>query len=178
MIEKAQRLNEPIAATVSDGVGILGRIALNSGVRGAVEIGENLNEEWTAFTQGPPGIPIDRNLSRLERMLPTWPFGRVIVLAGRPGCGKSCFARQVAHNAARQDFGVIFYSLEESRADTRRRIAARLANINWTRVQSRHLSEKEWTLLKAEEVKVSGLPLWASDRTMNLNELVLFQEKS
>jgi replicative DNA helicase len=59
-----------------------------------------------------------------------WEGGRLIIPAGRPSMGKTRFARAVAVSAVKQGMPVKFYSLEESRTQLLKSMAATEAGIN------------------------------------------------
>jgi replicative DNA helicase len=59
-----------------------------------------------------------------------WP-GQLVVVAGITGEGKSALAVQVSHHVAKQDLGVLYFTLEMPREDVVRRILSREAKIDY-----------------------------------------------
>ncbi|MBZ7987717.1 DnaB-like helicase C-terminal domain-containing protein [Campylobacter canadensis] len=57
-------------------------------------------------------IGVDTGFSELNRLTKGFKAGELIILAARPGVGKTTFALNLALNALKKDCGVVFYSLE------------------------------------------------------------------
>lgn len=79
--------------------------------------------------------------------------GNLILLAGRPGMGKTALALSIARNAA-IDYhrSVLFFSAEMSQDELAQRLAALEARLDLARVWKRNLNEKERIRL----IEVSG----------------------
>ncbi len=98
----------------------------------------------------------------------------LIIVAGRPGMGKTALALNIAANAALQThgFAVAIFSLEMSKEQLVLRMLCSEAFINYTAVRSGHLREQEFTKL----TKAAGR-LWEAqifiDDTAGLSVLEL-----
>jgi replicative DNA helicase len=93
----------------------------------------------------------------------------LILLAGRPGMGKSAMSLTIARNAA-VDYGrsVLFFSVEMSRQQLLYRLLAMEAHVNLSRIWKRHLSEAELVRLIEVSGTLADAPLFI-DETSSLS---------
>jgi len=90
--------------------------------------------------------------------------GNLIIIAGRPGMGKTSFALNVAqHMAIRAGKTVGFFSLEMGQNELAQRILASEANLPFTSVRSGQLSDGQWTSLLDAARHSSKAPLYIDD---------------
>jgi replicative DNA helicase len=88
----------------------------------------------------------------------------LIVLAGRPGMGKSALAMNVAtHIAARLKENAAVFSLEMSRDQLIRRIMASEASVDSTHIRNGRLSDIEWEALAKAASPLSEALLFIDD---------------
>jgi len=74
--------------------------------------------------------------------------GNLVILAARPGVGKTSLALNIAQHAAlREDKSVGIFSLEMSREELALRILAAEGNVEFHRLRSGHLSQTHWSRL-------------------------------
>ena len=71
--------------------------------------------------------------------------GDLVVLAARPGVGKTSFALNLAVNSARKGTHVVFFSLEMSSSQLSSRILCSEARVELSKIRSGHLSEADWS---------------------------------
>ncbi len=133
-----------------------GLLDLASGVQGgggAVSIHDlmaaNLdiiNDGITAQRAGKvTGTPV--GITDLDRDLSGFQAGNLIILAGRPSMGKTALALTMALNAARSDAqpgGVAFFSLEMSEGELVERLLSNAANLDYTAIIKRVLSNGDY----------------------------------
>ena len=101
---------------------------------------EDLEERPGATLTGVPTgfIDFDRMTHGLNR-------GNLIIIAGRPGMGKTSFALNLAqHVAIREERPVGIFSLEMGEQELALRILCSEADISFSRLRSGHLSQKQW----------------------------------
>jgi replicative DNA helicase len=116
-----------------------------------------------AITGVPTGLrPLDEATGGLQ---PT----DLILLAGRPGMGKSSLSLTIARHAAMQ-YGrtVLFFSVEMSRKQLLARLLSMEARVDLTRLWKRHLSEAEIVRLIEVSGAIDDAPLFIDD-TSNLS---------
>tara|TARA_R100001591_G_scaffold61033_2_gene70594 strand:+ start:542 stop:1855 length:1314 start_codon:yes stop_codon:yes gene_type:complete len=87
------------------------------------------------------GVPT--GYSNLDFYTRGWMKGCMIVLAARPGMGKTDFAINLAINGARHNKNCLFVSLEMSREELTKRIISTSLDISKRKVNTMSLSDKE-----------------------------------
>lgn len=90
--------------------------------------------------------------------------GQMVVVAARPGHGKSIVAKDVALATARSGKAVHIATLEMSRNEYMTRILCGIAGADLGRAMRRELSDVEWTEIGKAAAQVRELPLWIDDR--------------
>jgi replicative DNA helicase len=90
--------------------------------------------------------------------------GQMIVVAGRPGHGKSLVLKDVAVVTAMQGRPVHVATLEMSRNEYMARIIAGLGRIDLGRMLSRNMSEGDWAKVADAAERARDLPLYLDDR--------------
>jgi replicative DNA helicase len=79
--------------------------------------------------------------------------GNLIVIAARPGIGKSSLAMNMARNVAVDGHPVAVFSLEMSRAEIGMRVLCSEAKVPWDRIRSKRVGPQDWTnIVYAAEV--------------------------
>jgi replicative DNA helicase len=119
---------------------------------------EHIQQRDSAFAGVPTGfVDLDSLLSGLQK-------SNLIVIAARPGVGKSSFVTNVARNVA-VDAGapVAMFSLEMSRFEIGMRLLCAEARVAWEKVRSGRVATEEWTrIVEAAEV-LHEAPLFIVD---------------
>ncbi len=88
----------------------------------------------------------------------------LILVAARPGMGKSAFALNVAFNVAvKNDVDVAIFSLEMSNAQVVTRMLSSDSLIENEKLRTGHLSTDEWTRLAVSARRVSGTHIYLDD---------------
>ena len=89
--------------------------------------------------------------------------GDLIILAARPGVGKTSFALNVAVNAAKSGCPTTFFSLEMSAPQLVQRILCSEAGIGLEKVRGGFLGEADWQALADAVSRLSGIELYIDD---------------
>lgn len=90
--------------------------------------------------------------------------GNLIILAGRPGMGKTSFAVNVAqHVAIREEKSVAIFSLEMGEHELAQRILASEANLPFGNLRSARLSESQWDRLYTTIQRTNHAPIFIDD---------------
>lgn len=112
--------------------------------------------------------------TRQDRVLPLpWPTanrllrggvrrGEMVVLAGRPGTGKTAAALQCVEHASAYG-GVLFVSLEMKAEALVERDLARTAEVNLTRIAEGTLDDLSWRRLSQAVEQLHQAPVWVLD---------------
>ena len=89
--------------------------------------------------------------------------GDLIILAARPGVGKTAFALNLAVNSAKQGASVAFLSLEMSAVQLMQRIICSEANVNLSKIRGARVAESDWEPLIGACDTLSKLNMWIDD---------------
>jgi replicative DNA helicase len=109
---------------------------------------EQIQNRESAFAGLPTGFrDLDELLSGLQS-------GNLVIVAARPGVGKSSFATNVARNAAVESrVPVAMFSLEMSRWEIGMRLLCGEAGVPWDRIRGRRVGADDWSrVVQAAEV--------------------------
>lgn len=104
---------------------------------------------------GITGIPT--GLTDLDKLTGGLQRSDMIVMAGRPGMGKTSLAMQIAKNAAKK-YGKrsLFFSLEMGKEQLAQRVMASETGIEVNRLRTGNIQDGEWdTFFKAQQVMAS-----------------------
>ncbi|NPV26759.1 MAG: replicative DNA helicase [Firmicutes bacterium] len=100
----------------------------------------------------------------LDRLLAGLQPSELILLAARPGMGKTSFALNIAQNAAiRQRVPVAIFSLEMSKEQLVQRMLCGEAMIDQNRLRTGQLLESDWTKLVEAVGPLSEAPIYIDD---------------
>ena len=89
--------------------------------------------------------------------------GDLIIIAARPGVGKTSFALNLAVNAAKRDTKVAFMSLEMGANQLIQRVLCTEAQLNLSKVRSGHIASQDWNSIVSASGSLSDLPLLIDD---------------
>jgi replicative DNA helicase len=111
---------------------------------------------------GLTGIP--SGFSALDRVTAGWQRSDLIILAARPGMGKTAFVLSVMRNAA-VDFrkGVAIFSLEMSSVQLVKRLISAEAELDSEKLKTGRLSSQEWEQLVNKTTRLSDAPIFIDD---------------
>ncbi len=109
------------------------------------------------------GLPT--GLTKLDEMTAGLKSGELIIIAGRPGMGKTAFALNVAISAcqAREKKPVLVFSLEMRKEELARRLLCSEAKVDGGRMRTGMLSREDWARLAATAGPLTGMPLYIDD---------------
>ena len=100
----------------------------------------------------------------LDEKLVGFDPGALVVLAARPGVGKSALALELSYRVAVAGRAVLFVSLEMGREQIVQRLLSSMARVRLQRIRIGDLNEYEWaSLIKAQE-QLAIVPLHIDDK--------------
>lgn len=89
--------------------------------------------------------------------------GDLVILAARPGVGKTSFALNLAVNAAKSGAAVAFFSLEMSTGQLVQRILCAEARVSLSKIRGGFVSEGDWSAIADAMNSLSHLELYIDD---------------
>lgn len=108
------------------------------------------------------GIPTGLHL--LDRAISGLQGGQKIVVAARPGMGKSAFALSIINQVAiEQGLPVLFFSLEMPARQQEMRLKAMRTGIPFHRLQKGNLYPEEWPEVTRQSELISDAPIFIDD---------------
>ena len=110
-----------------------------------------------------PGLPT--GFTDVDRLLGGLQPGNMVIIAARPGMGKSTFAMDIARRAAIVDrVPTLFLSLEMSRQELMLRLLAAQSTVPLQALKDRKLDSRQWDAITQHSASVQDAPLWLEDR--------------
>lgn len=122
-------------------------------------------------SDGLTGIP--SGFTDVDRITSGWQPSDLIILAARPGMGKTACVLTMALNAAR-DFGkpVAIFSLEMANTQLVQRLISMASEIPGTKMRNGRLEDYEWHQLQRAVESLSNVPIFIDDTPgINIFEL-------
>lgn len=160
------------SVTVQDLVGssthaladIVGRISSNEVTRAPNVISDLLLDIQARQADPTKHRGVTTGFANLDRVLNGWFPSDLIILAGRPGMGKTSFAVCSALRGAQAGFPALIFSLEMTKEQLVGRMLCSLASINTYRLRSSTaFSPDELRRLQAAALRVRDIPLFIDD---------------
>lgn len=109
-------------------------------------------------------IGISSGLSRLDALTGGWRGGQLIVLAGRPGMGKSAVMLHFSHAAAASGVPVCVFSLEMPDTQLAGRMLVEGSGVNSGSFRTGDIDADSWRRLEQAAADLSALPVYLNDR--------------
>ncbi len=122
-------------------------------------LGDVLAQVAAESRSGPPADSVRLGFPELDGALCGLHPGEMVVLAARPGAGKTTFGLQAVLNVAKSDIETLMVSLEMTREELAQRVLANLARVDSSRIRDRTVSEADQESMTAAVREVKKLPL-------------------
>jgi replicative DNA helicase len=109
---------------------------------------------------------------KLDKITNGWQPSDLIIMAARPGMGKTAFTLSLAKNAAESGKAVAFFSLEMANIQLVQRLISMEAEIPSGKLRNGQLDDQEWKRLHSAVDKLSKVPIYIDDTPgINIFEL-------
>jgi replicative DNA helicase len=113
-------------------------------------------------TQGITGVP--SGFTDLDRVTAGWQKSDLIIIAARPGMGKTAFVLSLAANAAvKFSQPIAFFSLEMSSIQLVNRLISSQTEISSESIKKGQLADYQWEQLNSKIVPLTNAPLYIDD---------------
>ncbi len=136
-------------------------------LKGTFEEIERLYDRKGMVTGVSTGYP------KLDEMTGGFQHSDLVIIAGRPGMGKSSFALNVAaHAALAEDLSVGIFSLEMSSTLVTQRLLCAEARVEAYKVRTGRVGPEDWTPLTSAASRIHDAKIWIDDSpSMSILEL-------
>lgn len=133
-------------------------------------MGQAISElQVKATKSGMTGVP--SGFSLLDKITSGWQKSDLIIVAARPGCGKTGFSLSAARTAARE-IPTAFFSLEMAAVQLMNRLLSSENSIENDKIRTGMLSDEEWKRIGDDPSKLSSAKLYIDDTpAISINEL-------
>ena len=117
---------------------------------------------YEAVHRGTNMTGISTGWKYLDKYLGGWNKGNMVVIAGRPGSGKTAIALSLAIDSCRLA-KVLFISLEMSKEQLVQRLMCSQAEIDASRLRSGHMQSEDWAALTKAMGELADAPIFIDD---------------
>lgn len=119
-------------------------------------------EKASKNKDGVSGVP--SGFTDLDRLTSGWQKSDMIVLAARPGMGKTAFVLSLARNTAVQfNQGVAIFSLEMSSVQLTKRLMSMETGLSSQKLKKGFTDEKDWKQLHENITNLAEAPIYIDD---------------
>ncbi|MBP9925238.1 MAG: replicative DNA helicase [Cyclobacteriaceae bacterium] len=119
-------------------------------------------QEKRNHKDGLTGIP--SGFSRLDRVTSGWQKSELIIIAARPGMGKTAFVVSALRNAAVDfNFPVALFSLEMASLQLVNRLISAEAELDSEKIKKGNLADFEWQQMVHKTKRLSSAPIFIDD---------------
>lgn len=108
---------------------------------------------------------------KMDESFMGWQSSDLIIVAARPGMGKSAYAMEISKHAAKQDFPTLIFSLEMANLQLHKRIVSNELNIQSDVIRKHKFSDHDLQLITQTD-DFMNMPLYFEDSIVQLEELL------
>ncbi|TRY17716.1 replicative DNA helicase [Tessaracoccus rhinocerotis] len=129
------------------------------------ELMEPTFDEMEAISNSGDGLSgVPTGFIELDRMTNGLHSGQMIIVAARPGVGKSTFALDVCRSAAiHHDMATAFFSLEMSRTEIVMKVLSAEASVPLKKIRGGKMDESDWQRITDKSVQMTEKPFFIDD---------------
>lgn len=162
MLDEDDRDPSTVAEKVAEELSAIGN-RHSAKVRDFADVGADVLARMRARRERPGEIGANSGLLRVDASVGGWHEGELVVLAARPGQGKTALAMQVALHNARKDRRVLFCSLEMRDTELVSRVLCGEAGVDGRRLRVGTWSEEDYADLERTRNTLGMIPISVYD---------------
>ena len=134
----------------------------------AMSIFEEINKDGNSKRGVRTGfIALDKKIGGLQKT-------DLIIIAARPGIGKTSLAMNIVSNAAIEDKAkCAIFSLEMGREQLAQRMLCSVAGVDMSRARTGELTEQDWVKLWKAQKKLADTQIYCDDNSLNKPSQIL-----
>lgn len=146
---------------------------LNTGYERLSSLAVKTRKEIEAVSKKEESITgVPTGFAELDKVTSGWQSSDLIIVAARPGMGKTAFTLSLARNAAVLHKAVAIFSLEMANTQLVQRLIAMDASIDSRKLRNGQLSSDEWKRLNQTVDNMAEIPIFIDDTpAINIFEL-------
>ncbi len=146
---------------------------LNTGFQKVSILAPQVLDEIDEISKKEDGLTgVTTGFDGLDKLTNGWQSSDLIIIAARPGMGKTAFTLSLAKNAAEDGQGVAFFSLEMSGKQLTSRLISMDSQLDSSKLRSGKLDDADWPILQKSVETLSELPIFIDDTpAINIFEL-------
>lgn len=146
---------------------------LNTGYQSVSAVAARVAKNIELLSQREDGLTgVTTGFKELDKITNGWQESDMIIIAARPGMGKTAFTLSLAFNAASAQKGVAIFSLEMSDDQLVQRLISMQSMIPASKLREGNLDKEEFRSLHDAVEKLSDMPIYIDDTpAINIFEL-------
>lgn len=146
---------------------------LNTGYQAVSAVAARVAKNIELLSQREDGLTgVTTGFKGLDKITNGWQSSDMIIIAARPGMGKTAFTLSLANNAAAANQGVAIFSLEMSDDQLVQRLISMQSMIPASKLREGKLDKEEFKILHDAVDKLSQMPIYIDDTpAINIFEL-------
>jgi len=146
---------------------------LNTGFQKISAVAAEVAKSIELLSQREDGLTgVTTGFKELDKITNGWQSSDLIIIAARPGMGKTAFTLSLAANAAESGKGVGIFSLEMANNQLVQRLISMESMIPASRLREAKLTDDQWPVLAKSVEKLSSMPIFIDDTPqINIFEL-------
>jgi len=158
---------QAINTTLEQVQSILFEVTDRAGINDAAPARSGMSElfDLTATRRADGGMPdgIKTGFVDIDRVHGGLRGGELIILAGRPGMGKSALEGSISATAAKNGKRIARFNLEMQAIQSWQRLVAIDTGLPFERIRDGALNDSEWRIFGKAIAQLSDLPMWIDD---------------
>jgi len=146
----------------------------DTGGRTAESIADALPAVIESLEKGKAKPGVGSGFYDIDRITGGWQNGELIIIAGRPGQGKSLLAKDFAEAAK---VPTLIFSLEMSKSELIKRQLAGVSRVDFESIRTSNVADEDWDSISQAANKLSDLPIYYNDSgRLTIDELCAIAE--
>ncbi len=171
VLESARTSDEPVGALLGRAAHQFVEIAETEVARDWEQVSSIVDRELVALQErsksGRSAAAVTTGFSSLDDILLGFHPSQLIILAARPGMGKTALGLNLAYNGAVHSTprrAVGFFSLEMDRAEIVARLLSMTGNVEGYKIRKAHLDDGDWKALDVADKQLREARIFVDDR--------------
>jgi len=166
LLSDAYNQSKNIDDIINSSVSMVDRILKNASSKASIlSFGDNLGRMVEAIKESQKDklVGLKPSFSELREYIREYEPGRLYIIAGRPGMGKSAFVLNEAISFAKEGNGCLFFSLEMTSQQITKRAFINLSHMNQNDLEGNRVDSVVWEEIDDNIGKIEGYPLFIDD---------------